>query len=114
MRFVAPSGSVRPAHGAVRPPLSSLATGLRERAAAREEGALEDLQEAVSFHQEAVTLMQGSIELPGVLTEFGMSLHGLAAATQDLEVASQARGVLRDAVEAGLEDRKSTRLNSSH
>ena len=55
------------------------------------------------MHQEAVTLMQGSIELPGVLTEFGMSLHGLAAATQDPEVASQARGVLRDAVEAGLE-----------
>ena len=47
--------------------------------------------------------MQGSIELPGVLTEFGMSLHGLAAATQDPEVAGQARGVLRDAVEAGLE-----------
>jgi hypothetical protein len=57
----------------------------------------------VSLHQEAVTLMQGSIELPGVLTEFGMSLHGLAAATQDPEVAGQARGVLRDAVEAGLE-----------
>lgn len=57
----------------------------------------------MSLHRDAVHLMAGTIELPGLLTELGMTLHGLAATTRDVAAYQEARETFRAAVTAGLE-----------
>jgi tetratricopeptide (TPR) repeat protein len=84
--------------------LASLASGLRERAAADPNAdVLADLREAVPLHEEAITLMSGSVELPGLLANLGMTLHGLAAKTADPAAYLRARQLFGQAVEAGRE-----------
>jgi tetratricopeptide (TPR) repeat protein len=84
--------------------LASLASGLRERAAAGpDEAAASDLSEAIARHDEAIALMSGSIELPGLLANLGMTLHGLAARTGDPAAYLRARQVFEQALEAGRE-----------
>jgi tetratricopeptide (TPR) repeat protein len=84
--------------------LASLASGLRERAAAGpDEAAASDLREAIARHDEAIALMSGSIELPGLLANLGMTLHGLAARTRDPAAYLRARQVFEQALEAGRE-----------
>lgn len=83
--------------------LASLASGLRERAAATEPGAASaaDLREAIAGHEEAIALMRESVELPGLLANFGMTLHGLAAMTADPAAYRRAREVFGQALKAG-------------
>ena len=84
--------------------LNGLATGLRERAAAGPpSAAADDLREAIALHRRAIELMAESTELAGFLTNLGMSLHGLAAATGDTEAYVEAVEVFRRAVTAGQE-----------
>ena len=84
--------------------LASLASGLRERAAAGPDAAaLADLKEAIPLHEEAIALMSGSVELPGLLANLGMTLHGLAAKTADPSAYLRARQVFGQALEAGRE-----------
>jgi tetratricopeptide (TPR) repeat protein len=82
--------------------LASLASGLRERAAAGPGAdAVSHLREAISLHEEAIALMSGSVELPGLLANLGMTLHGLAAKTADPAAYLRARQVFEQALEAG-------------
>jgi tetratricopeptide (TPR) repeat protein len=84
--------------------LASLASGLRERAAAGPDAAaLPDLREAIPLHEEAIAVMSGSVELPGLLANLGMTLHGLAAKTADPAAYLRARQVFEQALEAGRE-----------
>jgi tetratricopeptide (TPR) repeat protein len=84
--------------------LASLASGLRERAAAGpDEAAASDLREAIPLHQEAIALMAGSVELPGLLANLGMTLYGLAARTRDPAAYVRARQVFQQALEVGRE-----------
>jgi tetratricopeptide (TPR) repeat protein len=84
--------------------LASLASGLRERAAAGPgEAAPAALRESVGLYEEAIGLMSGSIEVPGMLANLGMTLHGLAASTADPAADLRARQVFEQAVTAGRE-----------
>jgi tetratricopeptide (TPR) repeat protein len=83
--------------------LGGLAAGLRERAAAGPADAAADLREAAVLHREAIALMAESTELPGLLTNLGMTLHGLAAVTGDPAAYLEAREVFRQALAAGRE-----------
>jgi hypothetical protein len=73
------------------------------RRPAADETAVSDLREAIPLHEEATALMAGSVELPGLLSELGMTLHGLAAKTADPAAYLRARQVFGQALEAGRE-----------
>lgn len=60
-----------------------------------------DLREAIPLHEEAIAVMSGSVELPGLLAELGMTLHGLAAKAADPAAYLRARQVFGQALEAG-------------
>jgi tetratricopeptide (TPR) repeat protein len=84
--------------------LGGLAVGLRERAAAGPaDAAAADLRKAAILHREAIALMAESTDLPGLLTNLGMTLHGLAAVTGEPAAYLEAREVFRQALAEGRE-----------